>query len=156
MIELPDLTDLSALDDAPPGRGRPVVVHFLAPLTVPIDRFHSRVMKWGEELQVTDEVRAAGLDRFGASWLDLLGNPEGQRARWGREVFAEGTWPAGLSRLEPGSLDHSEAREVARQSAWQIGDPRVRAGALAEVTKDFGPIPRANTTILEWGVGDGN
>lgn len=144
--ELPDLLGVTA---APPPD--PVVVRFLAPLTVQIDRFHASVLSWGADLIVTDEIRELSKDRNGSSWLDLLGDEAGQIKRWGKVVFVEGPWPDDVPRLQPGSLDFYDARETARQAAWKISDPEERAAALAQVNAEFGPPLPSNKTLQEIG-----
>ena len=58
-----------------------------------------RVMNHGDELVVTEEIRALNTDRNGVTWLTLLDNVDGQVQRWGRQVIARGPWPERRSKL---------------------------------------------------------
>ncbi len=56
-----------------------------------------------------------------------------------------GRWPANLPRLQPGSYEWAEARELARHSAHAILDPSERACALTRVRADYGDAPTSRT-----------
>lgn len=109
-----------------------------------------RVLKRGEEFAVTPELRAATLDRNGASWLDMT--PEEQVQRWGGVKFAPGTVPADLA-AEVDSVGVGADDEgvmyrrgiAAREYARAISDPAERAEALKEVQAKYGHVlsPRA-------------
>lgn len=118
------------------------VFHFLAAgLTRPTLRrgvvLHE-VSRRGDQDVITDQLIEAGTDRNGACWLNLLHDPAGQVAKFGREVIAPGPTPEGMSRTVPGSAEHDTAARKAREDAWKIEDPRMRGEALREVHKGTG------------------
>jgi hypothetical protein len=122
-------------------------VHFYASMTVPIDRWHNRVMAYGDVLEVTDEMRNESYDRNGGSWLDVVDDEERQIERWGRIVMGSGPWPSGMPRIEPGSMDEEDAREAAQKAAWRRPTEEEQAAALAAVVDRFGPNPVTSRTL---------
>ncbi len=77
----------------------PQLVHSVASgLTVPVSRTWTEVMKYGDELTITDEIRQASRDRNGVSWCDVLSGEPAQVRRWGRVFFSPGPFPADVSR----------------------------------------------------------
>lgn len=70
-----------------------VLIHFVA------DGFTALGTSWlkGQELSLSytsgDYERTK--DALGNSWLDLLGDEEAQKARWGKVFFVEGPSPTG-------------------------------------------------------------
>ncbi|TFD74107.1 hypothetical protein E3T54_15010 [Cryobacterium sp. Sr8] len=131
----------------PNSTGQVERIHFLGAITIPIDSYHSSVMSWGAEIDVTDEVRELSVDRNGNSWLDLLGDDEAQVRRYGEVFFRPGPWPANLPRLRPGSDAWKDAREAARQAAHRLSYEPDRKVALAEVEREFGPALATNQTL---------
>ena len=118
------------------------LIHFLeSGLTVRTNAgtYGSRVVRRGDELQVTAEVRALSADRLGVSPFDLVDDPDAQAALWGRAQFARGPWPEGEQKLERGGRDWIEARELARLAAHRLLDPAERAQALHHVEEVYGP-----------------
>ena len=130
----------------PPEGG--YMIHFLASMTVVLKGGvipSGRVMNYGDELAVTEEIRALNTDRNGVTWLSLLDDSDGQARRWGRPVIARGPWPDGKSKLLPGSAEWNDEREGARQAAHRIEDDRQRAEALARVRVEFGAMATSRT-----------
>jgi hypothetical protein len=125
----------------------PVKVHFYAPMSVAIDRWHSRVMAYGDVLDVGDETRSESYDRNGKSWLDVVDDEHRQIERWGRIVMGSGPWPDGMPRIEPGSMDEEDAREAAHKAAWRRPTEEEQAAALAAVVGRFGPNPVTSHTL---------
>lgn len=109
-----------------------------------------RVTRRGEDITITDDMLEAAKDRRGASFWDLVDDPDGQVARWGHEVFRRGSAPDDMETWTPGSPEHQLARERARQDAWTLPDPRERAAALQEVQRRYGALPD-ETVILTRG-----
>ena len=118
----------------------PQLVHFVASgLTVPVSRTWTEVMKYGDELTITDEIREASRDRNGVSWCDLLNDEPAQVRRYGKVFFRPGPFPADVSRVEPGSDEHRQAAWQARREASSIENPVDRRAALREVEREYGP-----------------
>lgn len=124
-------------------------IHFLSALTVHVpngSRFgRGRVMTFGEELPITDELRRLNTDRHGNCWLDLVDDEPAQEARWGCVMFRRGPWPSDRLRFAPGSFEWEDARERARQKAWREDDPARRAELLRAVKEEYGPAPTSRT-----------
>lgn len=100
---------------------------------------------------VTPLIRELSRDREGNSWVDLLEDEPAQVARWGEVIFRPGSWPQNLPRIKPGTLDHDEAREVARRTAWNINNDADRLAALAAVKAQHGSAPVTSKTIQTGG-----
>jgi len=131
----------------------PVLVHFLAPLTVVVSGGavpNGRVLCYGDELVVTDEVRKLNAGRDGESCFDYLDDEDAQVRQWGRVVMRRGAWPENVSRNEPGSAEWHEAREVARKAAHAIHDERAKYKALEGVAEDFGEAPSTSRTLRDY------
>lgn len=81
------------------------------------------------------------------TWPKLVHDAEEQIRRWGRVRLAPGPFPADAERTEPGTAEHREAREQARQTAWKEPDPHRRAEALRRVLERFGPAETTSVTL---------
>jgi hypothetical protein len=127
----------------------PFTVHFFGSLTIPIDQYHSRVMRWGDVLEVTVERHLLSLDCAGHSVYDLLDDEPRQVARWGRVMIARGSWPEGMPAYEPGSSEQAEARDAARKAASRIDSEPERNAALRKVRLDFGAPATSSRTFKE-------
>lgn len=95
-----------------------------------------RVLRQGEEFEVTQELYDATLDRYGESWIDL--SEAEQVARWGMAKFGTGPKPEGM---EVGGDDEGYRYRKglkAREYAEQISDPMDRALALKQVQATYG------------------
>ena len=126
-------------------------ISFYATLTVPsgVAGWHE-VKGFGDELQITERFITETFDRLGRSWLvDLIDDEAGQIERYGRVAFRRGRWPAGELRVEPGTVEYAEARELASRAAWAELDPDRRARALLDVERRFGPINTTSRTLRE-------
>ena len=141
------MTNVTDLPDLEPN----LHVHFYGPLTIPVDRYHSEVVGWGWEMIITPLIRELSRDREGNAWFDLLDDEPAQTARWGEVMFKPGSWPEHLPRIKPGTLDHDEAREVARRTAWNINNDADRLAALAAVKAQYGSAPVTSKTIQTGG-----
>src|SRR5690349_17886146 len=88
-----------------PAPGTSIV--FLHPLTISVaGALTGRTMQRGQALCVTDKLVEANTDRYGNTWLSLLGDEQGQLQRWGRIMFVEGSeLPEGEPLYLPGSFD---------------------------------------------------
>lgn len=134
-------------DASPPAPTSPEVVHFYRTVTVPGPGYCSLVLIRGDELTITPELRAASLDRFGHSWLDLVHDPEAQMARWGEVRFAPGPWPEAEARIIPGSHEEEELIAQAWKDAWAQPTDDARTEALTQVRAKYGRPPRGNREI---------
>jgi hypothetical protein len=135
---------------APPDK-----VHFYGPLTAYLGGFSSQSMKWGDELEVTENVREMSKDRNGISWLDLVDDEDEQLRRFGKVLFRAGPWPADEPEWDPGSLEEEDAREAARVAAWKVPGDAARSAALAKVNEDFGRMKATSKTLdSRWHLGD--
>jgi len=127
------------------------MIHFCGPITLVIDtRGFGSVMKYGDELAVTDRVRADNTDRLGGCVFDLLDDEPAQERRWGRVLLRRGPWPEGEPRTERGSLEWIEARDSARKEAWKIENDTERAQRMAEIAAEFGPPPVTSRSIATY------
>jgi hypothetical protein len=126
-------------------------MHFLATRSVALSvNVYSvpAVVGFGSEIQITQAILDASLDRTGASWLDLADNDEAQIEKFGRVQFRSGRWPIGQSRIEPGSAEWHEQREAERARAWaESTSDTERAIALRSVRERFGPAPTLNRVL---------
>ncbi|QIK83171.1 hypothetical protein [Sanguibacter sp. HDW7] len=117
----------------------------LSTSTEPIGGPPPITLRRGQTLTLTEPMIAASIDRLGGSWLDLIDDEPAQIARWGQRMFARGPAPEGLTSWEPGTPEHTEARERARREAWALPESR-RWDALRRVETDYGP-PQATNSI---------
>lgn len=95
-----------------------------------------RVLRAGEEFEVTEELYAATLDRYSESWLDL--SEAEQVARWGMVKWAKGPRP---EEMEVGFDDEGyryRKAQALKAYAEQISDPMDRALALKKVQTEYG------------------
>ncbi|WP_347978681.1 hypothetical protein [Microbacterium sp. ProA8] len=99
-----------------------------------------RVLRRGEEFEVTPELYAETLDRNGESWLDLT--PEEQTRRYGHIKFLPGTRPDDIAVGDDDEGYRYKQGLAAREYAQQISDPAERAAALAEVSAEYGSVLR--------------
>jgi hypothetical protein len=124
------------------------MIHFLAAQTValrPNSADGSKVFSYGEELLWTDQMTMANTDTVGrCRLLDLLDDEALQVRKYGKVVVRRGPWPEGRSRLEPGSWQHTEAREAARRAAHLLPEPECSA-ALQKMREEFGDLPTGHT-----------
>lgn len=127
------------------------LVHFYVATTIPWPGIASRLMLWGDVVEVTPLIRELGRDRNGHTWVDLAGDPEAQLKRWGRVRFALGPWPADLPRYEPGSQEEQEAIQEAYRNAWAIPTEVERLAALADVRAHWGLPAQTSKTIMTYG-----
>ncbi|MGV8976546.1 MAG: hypothetical protein ACOH17_00725 [Cellulomonas sp.] len=102
----------------------------------------------GRTVTATQALLDASHDKNGASWLDLVDDPQAQTARWGHEVFGRGNAPEGIESWVPGDPEWYSQREEARSAAWSLPTGRARKDALAAVQARFGAAPRTSKTIL--------
>lgn len=110
-------------------------------LTIPAvtragDAATGRVLRQGEEFEVTQDLYDATLDRVGESWLNLT--PEEQVQRYGMVRWAEGKTP---EEITLGGDDEGYLYKqglAAREEALKISHPAERAEALAAVEKKYG------------------
>ena len=122
----------------------PVLIHFLSAISfVTGVGYHTSggSASYGDEIFLTEELRSLNTNRVGFCFFDLIDDEAGQVAKWGKVVFRRGPWPAGKSRLLPGSSEWNEAREAARIEAHRIENEAARKAALAKVTQEWGPAP---------------
>lgn len=133
-------------------QGEPVTIHFLEPMSVCISTSAAgmgRVLAFGDELEITEEVRAASRDRNGNSWLAWLDEGKDEYVRRGRVVCRRGVWPEGQLRLAPGSFEWEEARRKAIDEALSIKDPAERRAARKRVDEEYGPGRPTSRTLSE-------
>jgi hypothetical protein len=138
--------------------GEPVIVHFLRPMVVATGISvlgQSRVVGYGDEMIVTDEVRQASLDRNGDSWWRWLDQGADEYRRGDQVICRRGPWPKGRLRLEPGSPVWEDARRRAIADALSLTDPEQRHEARRQVDVEFGPAQPTSRTIRTVGPGDG-
>lgn len=95
-----------------------------------------RVLRRGEEFEVTPELYAETLDRNGNSWLDLDENAQVQR--FGHIKFLPGKCPDGIRVGDDDDGYLYREGQRAREYARAISDPEERAAALADVAKEYG------------------
>lgn len=109
----------------------------------------SQTLNRGDLLEITDEVVAASRDRFGDSWLALLDDPEGQQARYGKQMFVRGA----IALTEPwetrGDAVWRRLRDEDRKAAFDLQDPAERQRALAAIERKFGK-PEHDEQSLGW------
>ena len=129
-----------------------VTLHFVADgLTVHTGagyRSEAQVMRRGQTLLVTPEVREANTDRLGQCSLDLT--EAEQLARWRVVYFRPGEFPSSEERLTPGSPEWDQARAAALQAASLLPDPDEQRAAAAAARERFG-LPssaRSRTTAV--------
>jgi len=130
-----------------------VTLHFLADgLTVHTGagyRSESQVMRRGQTLLVTPEVREANTDRLGQCSLDLT--EAEQLARWRVVYFRPGPFPDDEDPLTIGSFEHDQARANALKQAAEIADPDEQRIALARVREKYGvPSSGRSRTLMEY------
>lgn len=125
----------------------PFTVHFFATQTVQVSDLNAVVVKYGDEIEVTNSIHAFSQDRNGSSWLDLLDDLEAQMARYGRVRFARGPWPSGLPKVERGSPEEEEAIARAWHEVWKLPTEAERASRRAELRAKYGAPPAASRTI---------
>lgn len=105
------------------------------------------VSRRGQVVVITTALLEASQDRLGASWLDLVDDAEGQKARWGKHMFGRGEFPASQSLFVAGSVEWELAREARRVAAHAIPDHHERAVALRNLNTEFGPGPSGQRSV---------
>lgn len=101
----------------------------------------SEVSKRGQTVVITEAMLQA------CSWLDLLGDEQGQLERWGEIRIAPGDWPADLPTWTPGTREQEEAYDTARREAWGRPVGPERDAALTELRRVWGNGPSTSRTI---------
>ena len=104
------------------------------------------VLLRGQSVTLTAESIFENQDRDGNSFLDIIGDPDAQIARWGRVMIGRGGFPASESVLQPNSLEWAAERERRRLAAWKIPDEEDRAIALKAVQAEFGDFKSGQVT----------
>lgn len=123
-----------------------VTYHFVATgLTVPLSRLDSRVMRRGQSLVVSLEMRALATGRDNSCVWDLT--EAQQLQRFGKVMFRVGPWPGGDA-LEPGSFELDDARAAALREAAALPDPEQQRIAAAKVRERFGVASEATSKTL--------
>lgn len=132
-----------------------LTIHFLGPMTisgVESGAFgYGQVLQYGQEMRITEAIRALNTDEAGNCPFDLVDDEPAQVARWGRVVFRRGPWPPDQPRYEQGSIAWQDALEEARREAWKIKDPGARSARFAAIKEEFGSLPTTSRTILSYG-----
>lgn len=105
----------------------------------------ARVLTYGEEMVLTDDIIEANRDRLGrCALLDRLDDPSGPLRR--------GPWPEGVDRMEPGSPAWDNARTAALEAAARLPDPDQQRIACAKVREQYGSASGARSrTLAEYG-----
>ena len=98
----------------------------------------SAVLIRSQNVVLSAESILENQDRNGASFLDVIDDPDAQIAKWGRVMIGRGEFPSSESVLIPGSIEHVAERERRRVAAWKIPDENDRAIALQAVQAEFG------------------
>ncbi len=133
-----------------------VTVHFLGALTLhQSTHLHTvaRSVSYGDEAVLTTEIIDANRDRLGrCALLDLLDDEDAQVKAWGSVKVRRGPWPAGLSRVQPGSPAWDDNRAAALRAAALLPDPDQQRIAAAKVRAEYGSSPEARSrTLAEYG-----
>ncbi len=107
----------------------------------------ARVLTYGDEMVLTDEIIEANRDRLGrCALLERLDDPAGPLRR--------GPWPEGLDRMEPGSPAWDNARAAALQAAALLPEPDQQRAAAARVREKYGSTSGARSrTLAQYGPG---
>ncbi len=127
----------------PPGVKLPIEVHFTASI-----QLLGGLYDYGDSTVIGEPEVVALADTAGRiSVLELLDDADGQRRRWGSHRIRRGPWPAGASKIQPGS----SAWEVARrdQFSWARSRPfqserdEAMEAALRQFGSEHGPCSAA-------------
>ena len=113
-------------------------IHFYRPMTVQIDVHRGETLDYGSELRITHEMREAGVDRAGKSWLDLLSKPEAQVERYGELAYAPGRWPAAIPKHKPGSREWLRDSDRLRTAITRTSDRYDRKQLQSEFRTSYG------------------
>ena len=106
------------------------------------DGWHTgEVSRRGQTITVTSEMLSSNADRDGASFFDLIDDPDAQIKKLGSVFFGRGEFPATESVYLRGTPEWERAREAARVAAHAIPDESARGKAVRAVQVDFGPAP---------------
>ncbi|MDN3443398.1 hypothetical protein [Microbacterium sp. APC 3901] len=108
----------------------------LPAVTLAGDAAPGRVLRQGEEFEVTEELYEATLDRTGASWLNLTDAE--QVARYGCVKWAKGPRPEGMAVGGDDEGYRYRQGQAAKAYAERISDPMDRALALKKVQVEYG------------------
>lgn len=118
-------------------------------LTLPLSRTDGQVMRRGQTLVVTPELRALATDRLGNCVYDLT--PDEQLKRYGKVMFRVGEPPADLKPYERGSFEEDDARAAALRAAALLPTAEAQRIAAARARAEFGSSSDASSrTILEY------
>lgn len=124
----------------------PRIIHIRASgVTLPAvsaagDAVAGRVMRRGEEVEITPALYAATIDRTGVSFLDQTA--EEQVQRYGMVKWADGPCPPEIQIGDDDEGYRYKQGLAAREYAQQISDPDERAAALAKVSAEYGSVLR--------------
>jgi hypothetical protein len=108
----------------------------------------SEVSRRGETLVISAEDLEVGKDRNGASWLDLVHDPDLQIARYGTVQVAPGAAPEGMRPWIVGDPDAEVERDRRRRIAFANADDEIRNTELRRIEQEFGPRPDANSIVF--------
>jgi hypothetical protein len=123
------------------------LAHSLVHTSLPSLTLHGtgETLRPGSSFSVNAALTEAARDITGFSWVDLIDDEPGQLALWGAVRFRRGPAPAHLMGPERGSVEWSDAREIARQAAHRIDDEDEKQAALKRVRDTYGPLPTSKT-----------
>ncbi|HEY9309918.1 MAG TPA: hypothetical protein VIP82_19110 [Microbacterium sp.] len=122
----------------------PRIIHIRASgVTLPAvsaagDAVAGRVMRRGEEVEITPDLYAATIDRTGASFLDQT--PEEQVKRYGMVKWADGPCPPEIQVGDDDEGYRYKAGLRAREDAKAVSNPTDRREALADVEAEYGDV----------------
>lgn len=92
------------------------------------------ILRRAQTVTVTADMIEANRDRNGASFLDLLDDPDEQRRRWGHVKIARGEAPAHLTTWLPGTPEAAEAYQIEKMRILDtIRHPDDVQAALAQL-----------------------
>ena len=94
-----------------------------------------RVLRRGEEFEVTPELYAETVDRNGNSWLDLT--PEEQVQRFGGIKFLPGSCPEGVAVGDDDEGYRYRQGLAAQEEALRLSDAADRALALKQAKAEY-------------------
>lgn len=113
-------------------------------LTLPLSRVDGRVMRRGQTLVVTPELRALATDRLGNCVYDLT--PEQQEKRFGKVMFRVGQPPSDFNPLEGFALD--DARAAALRAAALLPTAEEQRIASARIRAEYGSSSESSSKTL--------
>ena len=107
-------------------------------------RVFSEISRRGQELEVTQDMIDASLDRNGRTWLQYIADEQAQLDRWGSVIMRPGAAPTnadGTPVLSPWQPDNQadKDQERARRTDQLVGvGDAARGEALAAIDRDLG------------------